>query len=118
MCTAVDITSSAAELLCITIPYHLTTLTLMHDFALAVLSRNGHPEIPVHHGVQPWRYGGVQASLPLCLQAVALDPRYGLRKSREVVVGGAAGQLVLCSKVHTRSMQRSHTPQQTGMGLS
>jgi hypothetical protein len=33
------------------------------------------------------------------LQAVALDPRFGSRKTREFICGGAAGQLVLNSRV-------------------
>lgn len=35
----------------------------------------------------------------LNLQTVALDPRYGSRKTREFVYGTAAGSLALCSKV-------------------
>ena len=33
------------------------------------------------------------------MQSVALDPRYGSRKTREFVTGGLAGQLLLSSKV-------------------
>ena len=33
------------------------------------------------------------------VQSVALDPRYGSRKTREFVTGGLAGQLLLSSKV-------------------
>jgi hypothetical protein len=32
-------------------------------------------------------------------QTVALDPRYGSRKTREFVTGGVAGQLLLNSRV-------------------
>jgi hypothetical protein len=40
-----------------------------------------------------------EASLPLLAQAVALDPRYGARKTRELVYGTAGGSLILSSKV-------------------
>jgi hypothetical protein len=36
------------------------------------------------------------------LQTVALDPRYGMRKTQEFICGGAAGQLMLSSKVRHR----------------
>ena len=32
-------------------------------------------------------------------QTVALDPRYGTRKTQEFICGGAAGQLLLSSRV-------------------
>lgn len=38
------------------------------------------------------------ASLRLLVQAVALDPRYAARKTREVVYGTAQGTLILSSK--------------------
>lgn len=34
------------------------------------------------------------------MQTVALDPRYGQRKTREFISGGVAGQLLLNSKVN------------------
>lgn len=34
-----------------------------------------------------------------CLQAVALDPRYAARKTREVIYGTGQGTLILSSKV-------------------
>ena len=40
------------------------------------------------------------------MQAIALDPRYGSRKTREFVTGGKAGQLLLNSRV--RVMQAAY----------
>ena len=35
----------------------------------------------------------------LTVQSIALDPRYGSRKTREFMTGGLAGQVVLNSRV-------------------
>ena len=37
---------------------------------------------------------------PLLLQSIALDPRYGTRKTREFFAGGQAGLLLLNSRVN------------------
>ena len=41
----------------------------------------------------------ISQSCPGVRQTVALDPRYGTRKTQEFVCGGAAGQLLLSSRV-------------------
>lgn len=41
------------------------------------------------------------------LQTVAIDPRYGLRKTREFASGSVAGQLLLTSKVETLDNERA-----------
>ncbi len=43
-------------------------------------------------------------------QTVALDPRYGSRKTREFISGGLAGQLTLNSRVRARAPLRARRP--------
>jgi hypothetical protein len=44
------------------------------------------------------------------VQSVALDPRYGSRKTREIATGGLAGQLLLSSKARLiKRLARPHT---------
>ena len=50
------------------------------------------------HGMRG--FSGVANALLCWPQTVALDPRYGSRKTREFICGGEAGQLLLNSRVH------------------
>lgn len=58
-------------------------------------------------GGRPFPVCGGNSNTPLLLQSIALDPRYGTRKTREFFAGGQAGHLLLNSRVSGPVMPRA-----------